>query len=59
MFKELSRDMEDVKKTTQTKLLEIKTPVPKIKNSGFIIDDGLDISGEMISKVGDKTIEII
>lgn len=51
--------MEDVKKTTQTKLLEIKTPVPEIKNSVFIIDDGLDISGEMISKVGDKTIEII
>ena len=46
-------------KTIPTKLLEIKTLVPEIKNSVFIIDDGLDIAGEMISKLGDKTIEII
>lgn len=47
------------KNTTQVKLLGIKTPVPEMKNSVFIIDDGLDIAGEMFSKLEDIVIEMI
>ena len=47
------------KNTTQVILLEIKTPVPEMKNSVFIVDDGLDIAGDVISKLEDIVIEMV
>ena len=43
MFYNLCRDMEDVKKNTHIKLLEMKTTEFEVKNSQYEINDRLDI----------------
>lgn len=53
--KSLSRNMKDVKKKTQIKLLELKTTVSEMQNTVYILHSISDIVEEKISELEDIT----
>lgn len=56
VFKNLSRDMEDIK--TQIKLLEMAMAMSELKNPPYTVNSKLDMAKEKISELEDIAIEI-